>query len=84
MKRMIALFLMAALLLCGCAPKEQPQESTEAPTAAPAATEVTEIPETTAEPTTEPTEPKVYYDPLNGEILDAPFDGRIYATYGRI
>ena len=33
----------------------------------------------TTEPATEPTEPpKVYFNPLNGEILDAPFDGRIY------
>ena len=76
MKRMIALILVLSLLLCGCAGKETAPETTAAVTEAP-----TEVPETTAEPTTEPTtEPIVYYDPLNGEILDAPFDGRIYAS----
>ena len=78
MKRTITLLLVLTLLLCGCAKAEEP-EITAAPTLSGAVTEV-EIPETTAEPTTEPTEPEVYFDPLNGEILDAPFDGRIYAS----
>lgn len=75
MKRILALALVLCLLLCGCGGKE------------PAPTETVTVPVTTAatEPTTEPTtvpttEPVVYYDPLNGEILDAPFDGRIYAS----
>ena len=79
MKRTIALILALAMLLCGCAGKAEEPDVTAAPTLAGAVTEI-EIPETTAEPTTEPTEPEVYFDPLNGEILDAPFDGRIYAS----
>lgn len=79
MKRIFALVLVVSLLLCGCGKKEAQPDVTAAPTLAGAVTEVVPV-ETTAEPTTEPTEPKVYYDPLNGEILDAPFDGRIYAS----
>ena len=78
MKKTIALLLALTMLLCGCGKAEE-SEVTAAPTLAGAVTEI-EIPETTAEPTTEPTEPEVYFDPLNGEILDAPFDGRIYAS----
>ena len=80
MKRLIALMLMLALLLCGCGAKGEPAV-TEAPAAVP---ETTAAP--TAEPTTEPTtvpttEPApVYVNPLNGEILDAPFTGRIFAN----
>ncbi len=80
MKRLIALMLMLTLLLCGCGAKGEPAV-TEAPAAVP---ETTAAP--TAEPTTEPTtvpttEPApVYVNPLNGEILDAPFTGRIYAN----
>ena len=71
----------AAMAIDLLAPKPQVQapaavteatmEATEAPT-----TEPTEEPTTV--PTTEP--PPVYFDPLNGTILDAPFDGRIYAS----
>lgn len=80
MKRLIALMLMLTLLLCGCGAKGEPAV-TEAPAAVP---ETTAAP--TAEPTTEPTtvpttEPTpVYVNPLNGEILDAPFTGRIFAN----
>lgn len=80
MKRLIALMLMLTLLLCGCGAKGEPAV-TEAPAAVP---ETTAAP--TAEPTTEPTtvpttEPvPVYVNPLNGEILDAPFTGRIFAN----
>lgn len=80
MKRLIALMLTLTLLLCGCGAKGEP-----AVTDAPAAVlETTAAP--TAEPTTEPTtvpttEPApVYVNPLNGEILDAPFTGRIFAN----
>ena len=80
MKRTLALLLALALLLCGCGAKETPAAATEAPAATESA--VTTAPtEATTEPTTIPTtEPVVYYDPLNGEILDAPFDGRVYAS----
>lgn len=80
MKKIIALMLMLTLLLCGCGAKGEPAV-TEAPAAVP---ETTAAP--TAEPTTEPTtvpttEPApVYVNPLNGEILDAPFTGRIFAN----
>ena len=80
MKRLIALMLTLTLLLCGCGAKGEPA-ATEAPAAVP---ETTAAP--TAEPTTEPTtvpttEPApVYVNPLNGEILDAPFTGRIFAN----
>ena len=80
MKRVIALMLTLTLLLCGCGAKSEPAV-TEAPAAVP---ETTAAP--TAEPTTEPTtvpttEPApVYVNPLNGEILDAPFTGRIFAN----
>ena len=80
MKRVIALMLTLTLLLCGCGAKGEPAV-TEAPAAVPEATAAP-----TAEPTTEPTtvpttEPApVYVNPLNGEILDAPFTGRIFAN----
>lgn len=93
MKKIIALLLAMAMLLTmgGCAAKveaEQPKQTAAAQTEkaeavtteAPAAEAATELAaEPTTEPTTAPTEqPKVYFNPLNGEILDAPFDGRIY------
>jgi len=83
MKRILALTLALALLLCGCGGAPEKPAASKAPEAA----ETTAAPvETTAEPTTEPTTvpttepPPVYYNPLNGEILDEPFDGRIYAV----
>ena len=87
MKRIIALVLAMTLLLSGCGTKGASQETTQpipettedllaALIERPAEEETTEA---TTEPTTEPTEPpKIPFDPLNGEILDAPFDGRIY------
>lgn len=73
MKRMIALMLALSLLLCGCASKETPSGTTEAENA-------TEAVETTVEPTTVPTEPEIFRNPLNGEILDEPFTGRVFAN----
>lgn len=84
MKRTIALLLAAACLLCGCAAKKPAVNITEAPALSGAVTNNsgTEAPtEPTTEPTTVPTtEPEVFFDPLNGEILDTPFDGRIYVS----
>lgn len=80
MKRIIALTLALVLLLCGCGSKpaaEQPAETTPVPTqtTAPAETEPA-----TEEATTAPTEPEIYRNPLNGQILDAPFSGRVFAN----
>ena len=79
MKRSIALILVLTLLLCGCG--GQKAEATPAQTT-PAAAETTAEPttEATTEPTTVPTEPIVYRNPVNGELLDEPFTGRIYAN----
>lgn len=71
MKKLIALTLLFALLLSGCG-SSAPAETTAAPT------EATTEPATL--PTTAPTEPpKVYRNPLNGEILEEPYTGRIIA-----
>ncbi len=84
MKRITALVLVLSLVLCGCGSKAPAVDAMDAPTLSGAVTgnSATEAPvEETTEPTTVPTtEPEVYFDPLNGEILDAPFDGRIYAS----
>ena len=82
MKRILALTLIFALLLAGCGGRtpaaNQPETTAPQQTQAPA-TEAS-VPETTEAATEEPTEPPVPFNPLNGEILDAPFDGRIYAS----
>ena len=82
MKRIIALTLIMAMLLCGCGSKTDTAKAPETTaaavpeTAAPAA----EATEAATESTTVPTEPEIYRNPLNGEILDAPFTGRIFAN----
>ena len=71
MKRIFACFLILVLLTgCGAAP-EEPAAVTTVPTEATA--------EPTTEPTTVPTEAPVYRNPLNGEILDEPYTGRVFA-----
>lgn len=94
MKRILAFTLVLALLLCGCGSKKQytPDETvpaaaqaTEAAAeveteAAEAAEAVEETAEATEEPTTAPTEPEVYRNPLNGEVLEEPFTGRVFAN----
>lgn len=68
MKRLISLTLIFVLLLSGCAGQKTAEETTV-------------MTETTAatEPTTVPTEPPVYRNPLNGQILEEPYTGRIFA-----
>ena len=78
MKKLIALLLIASLILCGCgASTPAATEATTASTQAPA-TEATEAPTETTEAPTEP--PVVYRNPLNGEVLDEPYTGRIFAV----
>ena len=74
MKKLIALLLIASLILCGC--------GASTPAATEATTALTEAPATEATETTEaPTEPPVVYrNPLNGEVLDEPYTGRIFAV----
>ena len=88
MKRLLALTLVFSLLLCGCGAKTAKPEPTLEPVSLDAlieangrtpATEGTEASGETQEPTTEPTEPPVYRNPLNGQIVDEPFTGRIHA-----
>ena len=62
------LVVLLTLTACGT-------QSAEETTAA--VTTVATEPET--EPTTVPTEPPVYRNPLNGEILDEPYTGRVFA-----
>ena len=79
MKKIIAMLLVAAALMTGCGAKKEAVSTTApAPTEAPT-TVPTEAPttEATVPPTTEPV---VYRNPLNGELMDAPFDKRIYAV----
>ena len=71
MKRLFAL-LLALMVLSGCGSRKTEAE-TEPTTQTMAVTE----PET--EPTTVPTEPPVYRNPLNGEILEEPYTGRVFA-----
>lgn len=78
MKKLIALLLITSLILCGCgASAPAATEATTAPTEAPA-TEATEAPTETTEAPTEP--PVVYRNPLNGEVLDEPYTGRVFAV----
>lgn len=92
MRSVAALTLVLALMLGGCGMHKRPAAQTPAPTAPAdvlqtpvtelstlATTQPTEPP--TEAPTTEaPTEPPVYFNPLNGTILDEPYTGRIYAS----
>lgn len=94
MKRMLSWILVLTLLLSGCAGNKASVEENVTNTVPgtveepPAETPEETIEETAAEETTAaateaatvPTEPQVYRNPLNGEILDAPFTGRVYAS----
>ena len=81
MKRIIALTLALTLLLCGCGGKKAETPKAEVTLPAPTAAETTQAAtEATTEPTTVPTEPPIYRNPLNGEIVDEPFNGRIFAS----
>ena len=86
MKRRIAWILVLALLLSGCAGKKHYVEDNVVNTAPGAAEEpLGGTPgridvEETEEVTTAPTEPEIFRNPLNGEIIDEPFTGRVYAN----
>ena len=79
MKKLFSIVLVLSLLLCGCGktPAQETVPTTEVPVTEAPTTEPTTEPAT--EPTTEPTtEPPVYYNPLTGEELDAPYTGRLF------
>ncbi len=73
MKKLVCILLMLCLLLAACGPAETPttEPSTEPTTEAP-----TTEPPTTEEPTTEA---PAIRNPLNGQEIDAPYTGRIFA-----
>ena len=75
MKKMVLLTLVMAALLAGCGSVQEAPETTQAPTVQ---TVMTEAPteEPTVPPTTEPA--PVYRNPLNGQILEQPYDGRVF------
>lgn len=85
MKRLITMLLVLSMLLCGCGGKEPASAEDTVPVQT-AATVLTEALEETAAPTEEttvptvPTEPEIFRNPLNGEILEEPFTGRVYAN----
>ena len=87
MKRLMIWMLLAALLLSGCAAGKTYTPDAVANTAAgtqativPEESAAVETTEPTTEPTTVPTEPEIFRNPLNGEILEEPFTGRIFAN----
>ena len=88
MKKILSLLLALCLLLCGCSELIPGKTTVESERLRQAAlrpsTAATTAPTTEAatEPSTEaPTEPEpVYFNPLNGELLDEPFNKRIFAV----
>jgi hypothetical protein len=79
-KKIVALFVILSLILCGCGGKPvettaPATEATEVVTEAP-----TTVPPTTEAPTEAPTEPPVPSNPLTGEILEAPHETRLFAV----
>ena len=85
MKKWILWTLVLALLLTGCAGKQQEPAQTADPEPIVMPTQETEaaaVEETTAatEAAAVPTEPEIYRNPLNGKIIDQPFTGRIFAN----
>ena len=84
MKKMLALLILC-LFLCGCSeliPARTTVESENARLSAQATAATDPLVLPTVEATTEPpTEPAPeYFNPLNGELLDAPFNKRIFAV----
>ena len=83
---LVAVLLVMLLVGCGAADQEVTTETTTEPTSE-------SVPETTAEATTEATAEAtaesteavaeaaaVYTNPLTGEVLDAPYSGRVFIT----
>lgn len=79
MKKFLAMLVVISLLLCGCSELIPPRTTLPTETVT-EATEATETePETEPETEAETEPPVIYRNPLNGTILDAPYDGRIFA-----
>lgn len=84
MKKILAFLLALTMLLCACGSEEteaSTEESTEASQEVTGESSEEVSTEMTEEQTEEQTEatPVVYRNPLNGEILDAPYTGRVFA-----
>lgn len=90
MKKILSLLLaLSMVFLCGCAGTSDPDPSTEdsastadtseADSSDPVQSESTDSTTAETDPATVSTEPIVYRNPLNGEILDAPYTGRVFA-----
>ena len=80
MKKILAWAVIAALLLSGCGQLVPARSTHPTETTAPAATTTPESTQPQVEETEAPTEPpKVYFNPLNGKILDEPYTGRVMA-----
>lgn len=83
MKKLIACTLALMLLLsaCGGKPAETTVPTTEPAIETTVPTTAAPTTEPTTAPTAEPTEPPVLYrNPLTGEALDAPEEGRVFAV----
>ena len=83
MKKLLALLLTVSMLvLCGCNNAEDTETSSQETVEDTQLTEESteeRTEETTEEETEETTEAIIYRNPLNGEIIDAPYTGRVFA-----
>ena len=88
--RVILACLLVAALLCGCGSSGQEVPEASAPTGETTTEVTTEVTtEAPTDPTVEdptvpsteaPTETVIYTNPLTGEVMDAPYTGRVFIT----
>ena len=76
-KRLLPLLLVLCLMLCACGKEVTPAETTP-PTVA--ATEAPTDPAEVLEPETVETAPQILRHPLNGTILEKPWNNRVGAV----
>lgn len=78
MKRILPIIMALCLLLCACGGQPDPDPTpTAQPSAAPSAAPTPDLTTPSPEPT--PT-PVAHRNPLNGQALDAPYEGRVFAV----